>query len=121
MKAIYLGDFDPEQKYPLIKSGSYYDGFDVSDELAEQIKKLDIIVGAYNKEYYSGDAFVLFRDNEKLYEVNDYHCSCNGLENWEPEETTKDSLLRRIPKQGNYHYGVWGNFKGELSKIINLL
>jgi len=46
---------------------------------------------------YDGEAFVLFEQDGKLYEVNGSHCSCYGLEGqWEPEETTIDTLLYRI-------------------------
>ena len=65
---------------------------------------------------YSGYAFVLFRKDAKLYEVNDYHCSCYGLRDWDPEETTKEALLLR-----DDDYGVWEVFGDELKEIIRKL
>lgn len=94
----YFGEFDGPKKYPLlnnIKDGDY-DGFDVDNETAIEISKLNIIVAIYDKDSYEGQAFVLFEKDGKLYEVNEYHCSCNGLENWEPEETTKKALILRF-------------------------
>lgn len=119
-KSIYLGEFDSKQEYPLIRNmeNGYYDGFDVSPLQAIEISKLDIIVAAYNHESYEGDAFVLFRKDGKLYEVNDSHCSCNGLDGWEPEETTKEALLTRFD---GWQYGLWKQFENELKEIIENL
>jgi hypothetical protein len=57
----------------------------------------EILVHYYSYEDYSGEAFVLFRRDGKLYEVNGSHCSCCGLEGqWGPEETDVKSLLHRV-------------------------
>lgn len=116
MSKIYFGEWDNDQKYPLIKSNGYYDGFDVDNLTAIEISSIEIICAAYLTEPYSGDAFVLFRKDGKLYEVNDSHCSCNGLQNWNPEETIKEALLKR-----NYSYGVWEHYGKELREIISKL
>ena len=55
----------------------------------------EILAAYYAYEDYSGTAFVLFQRDDKLYEVNDGHCSCNGLEDWSPEETTWAALALR--------------------------
>lgn len=61
-----------------------------------------IIVAAYEYEDYSGDAFVLFVRDGKLWEVHGSHCSCYGLEDqWAPEETNIDALKMRLEK-GDY-------------------
>ena len=65
-----------------------------------QVKALppeeDIIVAAYGCDDNSfGDAFVLFKRDDKLFEVNDSHCSCEGLGNWNPEETTAHDVVIR--------------------------
>lgn len=58
---------------------------------------IEIILASYGTENYAGDAFVLFRKDGKLYEVNGSHCSCYGLEGqWKPEETTVESLQHRL-------------------------
>ncbi|SRR5260221_255183 len=55
----------------------------------------DIIYAGYTYEWYSGNALLVFTKNGKLYENNDSHCSCNGLERWNPEETSVSALLMR--------------------------
>ena len=114
MSKKYFGEWDNGEEYPLVKKEDYYVGFDVDNMTAIEISKLDILCAAYDHESYSGDAFVLFRKDGKLYEVNDSHCSCYGLQSWEPEETTKQALLNRSDS-----YGVWGHYGDELKKIIN--
>jgi len=52
----------------------------------------EIIYAGYTYEDYSGEAIVIFRRDGKFYENRDYHCSCNGLESWSPEETTLEAL-----------------------------
>lgn len=90
--------------------------FDINKEIKKEISDLDIICAVYGLENCSGDCFVLFRKDGKLYEINDNHCSCYGLQNWEPEETTKQALLKR-----NGCYDVWEYFGKELKEIINKL
>ncbi len=86
----------------------------------EQWKGIDVILASYEYEDYSGDAFVLFKKDGKLYEVNAGHCSCYGLEGqWEPEETTVESLLHRLNagRLGNDDYA--GNkFATELREVL---
>jgi hypothetical protein len=55
----------------------------------------DIVYAGYTYESYSGDALVVFVKDGKLYENNDGHCSCYGLEHWDPEETNAAALLMR--------------------------
>jgi len=72
---------------------------------ASAIEGAQIIVASYTYEDYSGDAFVLFRKDGKLFEVNAGHCSCYGLSEsdycgdtnsqWGPEETTLEALQGR--------------------------
>jgi hypothetical protein len=58
---------------------------------------------------YDGSAFVLFRSNGKLYEVNGDHCSCFGLEGqWEPEETSVEALLMRPNLDADLRYLLEG-------------
>ena len=54
-----------------------------------KIKDENVIFAAYGLRGYEGYAFVLFRQNGKLYEVHASHCSCNALGGqWQPEETS---------------------------------
>ncbi|MBB4192767.1 hypothetical protein [Rhizobium aethiopicum] len=62
-----------------------------------------VIVASYTYENYSGDAYVLFERDGKLFEVHGGHCSCYGLEGqWEPEEADRDAIIHRITK-GTWH------------------
>lgn len=103
----YFGEFEGKK---------ISDEFDVGEDQEKYIDSLDIICAAYNCETYEGDAFVLFRKDGKLYEVNDSHCSCYGLQDFEPEETTKEALLLK-----GEDYGVWSAYGDELKKIIEAL
>ncbi|MNP96417.1 hypothetical protein D3C85_90000 [compost metagenome] len=68
--------------------------FNISDA---DLVGVEILLASYVYEDYDGSAFVLFRRDGKLWEVNGSHCSCYGLEEcWEPEEATLDSLQRRL-------------------------
>ena len=59
----------------------------------------NILFASYGTDNYSGDAFVLFENDGKLYEVNGSHCSCYGLEGqFKPEETTLESIEMRLTK-----------------------
>jgi hypothetical protein len=72
----------------------------------ERWQNVEVILASYGTEDYGGDAFVLFRRDGKLYEVNGSHCSCYGLgeqnysgdrqTQWQPEETTVAALLHRL-------------------------
>lgn len=59
---------------------------------------VEILYAEYERDDggYEGYAFVLFKKDGLLYEVNASHCSCNGLEEqWQPSLTTVDALLMR--------------------------
>lgn len=62
-----------------------------------EFQDIDVLFASYTYRDYEGDAFVLFRKDGKLFEVNGGHCSCYGLEGqWEPEETTIEALEHRL-------------------------
>jgi hypothetical protein len=79
------------------------------------LSHVEILLAWYGYGSYDGSAFVLFRDGDKLYEVNGSHCSCYGLEDqWEPEETSVAELKHRV-EHGNlgrdeyYDEGIFGD------------
>lgn len=92
----------------------------------ERWKSIDeVLLASYTYEDYSGDAFVLFRKGDKLYEVNGGHCSCYGLEGqWDPEETTVEALRHRLEK-GDLGYEGWREkhnvFADELKQVLDNL
>lgn len=82
----------------------------------------NILFASYGQANYSGEAFVLFEKDGNLFEVNGSHCSCYGLEGqWEPEETSLDSLAHRL-KEGDFGVNDWSdnNFRFELIKFLGI-
>jgi hypothetical protein len=80
----------------------------------EAIEGKTILVAGYLYEFYSGDAYVLLRDNASgaYQEVHGGHCSCYGLEGqWVLEDADPDAILRRINK------GSWG-VEGRLAEHV---
>lgn len=58
---------------------------------------VEILLASYDCWGYGGDAFVLFRKDGALFEVNATHCSCYKLQGqWEPEDTTVAALRKRL-------------------------
>lgn len=85
-EGVYLNLFDNEE--------DVFSSFSVGPADREGV---DIILAWYKDEDYSGDAFVLFERDGRLYEVHGGHCSCYGLEGqWEPEETSLVALARAL-------------------------
>lgn len=85
----YVGLFDDRQ--------SVIDEFFPGEELPDDFPAdEDILIASYDVDDYSGEAFVLFERDGRLFEVNGSHCSCHGLEEqWDPEETTAGALKIR--------------------------
>ena len=88
-----------------------------------EFQDIEVLFASYEYAGYEGDAFVLFRKDGKLYEVNGSHCSCYGLEGqWEPEETTIEALEHRL-KEGNLGNSRYGpnTFAFELTVFLQQL
>ena len=63
----------------------------------EQLENKHFVYAYYSYEDYQGDAYLLFIENDKLYEVDAHHCSCYGLEGqFEPEEVPIEVLYYRL-------------------------
>lgn len=84
--SIFLGEFNNQR--------------DVEKYFAcGSLSNCHILIASYDLGDYCGDAFVLYVENGRLYEVHGSHCSCYGLEDqWEPEETMFSALKHRIEK-----------------------
>ncbi|WP_056683784.1 hypothetical protein [Cytobacillus solani] len=129
MKPIFLGDWAEEntqqQPWNSDETGPLAhlkSDFEIDDQTLEGV---EIMLAFYTYEDYSGDAFVLFRNDSQLYEVNGSHCSCYGLEGqWEPEETTIDVLEHRLNEGSlgvdDYWYGegAKNKFAVELRTVL---
>jgi hypothetical protein len=58
------------------------------------IQEYEILYAWYEYADYSGQADLLLRKDDILYEVHGSHCSCMGLEDqFDPEVTFKEALL----------------------------
>lgn len=87
---------------------------------AKKLEGVNILLASYGTPSCEGYAFVLFKKDGKLYEINASHCSCFGLERqWCPEETTIEALKYRVEK-GTLGHGDWEKnpFKKELLQIL---
>lgn len=95
------------------------------NELKNAIEKysdINILFASYGEDNYSGDAWVLFEQDGKLYEVNGSHCSCYGLEGqWCPEEVSLKEIENRIIN-GTFGKDDWsGNeFKNEIKSFLGI-
>jgi hypothetical protein len=88
----------------------------------EHWKNVNILFASYGQDNYTGDAWVLFENNGKLYEVNGSHCSCYGLEGqWSPEETTLEAIEHRLVKgeMGRDNYSD-NEFAQELKDFLGI-
>lgn len=84
-------------------------------------KDAEILLASYGTPSYEGYAFVLFRRDGKLWEVNGSHCSCYGLEGqWDPEEVSVEALRYRMDK-GQLGKGEWDEnpFSDELRQLLD--
>lgn len=88
----------------------------------DEFKQYNILFASYGQDNYSGDAFVLFEQDGKLYEVHGGHCSCYGLEGqWTPEETALESLKLRLNEGQLGKDDYSGNeFATELREFLGL-
>lgn len=90
--------------------------FDINKE---SLSGVELLLASYTYQCYEGEAFVLFKKDGKLFEVNGNHCSCHGLENqWIPEETSREELIHRI-NNGNLGRGYSNNvFATQLLEVL---
>jgi hypothetical protein len=122
-KIDMIGDFDDiymtEEDYKAEKAP--YANVELWEEkkvsMGKAIKRYEnknILFASYGQDNYQGDAWVLFEENGKLFEVNGSHCSCFGLEGqWEEEEVVLAELENRLTKgtfgQDNYSDNEFAN------------
>jgi len=85
-----------------------------------ELDGVKVLLASYGYGNYCGVAFVLFKRDGKLFEVNANHCSCYGLEQeWYPEETTKEALLHRLNEGKLGDDGYTDNvFRDELREVL---
>lgn len=75
-----------------------------------------VLLARYDDPGYSGDAFIIFKNEGKLYLVEGSHCSCYGLEDqFDPEETTEEVLRMKVE---NTNYGMFNTYKNEILSAL---
>lgn len=80
--------------------GDWTDYESLKDSYPNAPPEESIIYACYTYENYDGSALVVFADGGRLFENNDSHCSCYGLDKWEPEETWLAALRMRTDWHG---------------------
>lgn len=69
----------------------------------EKYKDANILFASYGTDNYSGDAWLMFEQDGKLFEVSASHCSCFGCEGqWEPSEIVLEELANRLKEDNVY-------------------
>jgi hypothetical protein len=112
-KKEVFNDFN-EEKYDY-ESDSYI----IKNPIDEDI---NILFASYGNANYSGDAWVMFEKEGKLFEVSGGHCSCYGLEGqWEEDEILLEEIENRLVNGtfGEDDYSD-NNFKEELCKFLGI-
>lgn len=101
MKKYYLCDWEYSTKDEIL------DEFEFEGDRSE----IEILFASYTYEDYNGEAFLIIKKENKLYEVNAGHCSCYGLENqFDLEETTIEQLEFYLEKGRKFKYFYNGVF-----------
>lgn len=92
----------------------------VEAALADPRYQVEVLLASYAQGGYEGDAFVLFRKDGQLFEVNAGHCSCHNLEGqWEPESTTVEALRHRLEQGSLGREGRINVFADELKQVLD--
>ncbi|MCG8428695.1 MAG: hypothetical protein MI754_15175 [Chromatiales bacterium] len=77
---------------------------------------VEILLASYSSDAFCGEAFVLFKKGDRLYEVNASHDSSDGMVGqWEPEETMVAALRYRLEN------GHLGSPEGGLNLFVDEL
>lgn len=120
---IYISKQDFEATECPISNKEYW--IEKKAKMEQKLKEwedVNILFASYGYENYSGEAWILFEKDGKLYEVNGSHCSCYGLEGqWKPEETTLEAIEHRLTKGQLGDDGYSGNvFAKELKSFLGV-
>lgn len=110
------------EKAPYPNIQAWIENKEKATRLIKEWKGKKVLFASYSYQDYSGDAFVLFCENGKLFEVNGSHCSCYGLEGqWTPEEVVLKELENRITVGTFGKDSYCGNeFNSELRTFLGL-
>lgn len=79
----------------------------------------EVIIAADNQEGYEGDAWIVYRNGEKYYEVEGSHCSCMGFEGqFDPQEYENAELLLAALEKRDYNYGAREKYNEAVKLIL---
>lgn len=104
-------------------AGEVARAFGLSDE---DLAGVEILLASYGSADYEAEAFVLFRRDGQLFEVNGSHGSMDCLakdqwdypqSQWEPEETSVEALRDRMAC--GLGHGNGNNFTKELAEVLD--
>lgn len=113
---VYFGDF--------LDLAHMVDKFTPYDKKTDSpagkaLEGAEVLLASYTVEDYEGHAFVLYRKDGVLFEVNGSHCSCYGLEDqWAPETTTIEALRYRVEKGSSFREA---GLEDAMRKVLDLL
>lgn len=100
-----------------VTEADVFDSFHVNPVKQQNIH---ICFAVYSGGNYEGEAFILFDQNGKLYEVNGSHCSCYGLEDqWDPEEVVLAEMRNRL-LNGTFGICIEEGFNEECRKFLGI-
>lgn len=116
---IYLHDWARPDWKGRDARAALISNFEISES---DLDGCEILLASYGEDGgWDGVAFVLFRRDGTLYEVNGSHCSCYGLEGqWEPEETSIAALIERLGA-GYFGRDIGSPFADELRALLDTL
>jgi len=120
---VYMTEAEYKAEKPPYANVEYWE--EKKTKMTKAIKiyeNKNILFASYGQDNYSGDAWVLFEEDGKLYEVNGSHCSCFGLEGqWEAEEVVLKELENRLTKGTFGKDDYSGNeFHNELKTFLGI-
>lgn len=91
----------------------------------QESKGIEWLFGSYCYEDYSGEAFVIFKRDGKIYTNGGGHCSCNGLEGqWAPQESSIEAVMGylnegTLGRNSSYYQDTYENiFADELREFL---
>lgn len=131
IEPVFLHDFKDKTALDIRVefAGTRWD-YEAKDELQKKIENeklmdgINIIFATYTDENYSGEAWVLFEKEGKLFETSGSHCSCYGLEGmWEPTEVSIEELELRATPGGTFgqdKYGS-GDYRDQFIEMVGKL
>ena len=91
-------------------------------QVIKKWESIHILFASYGYTQYYGNAWVLFEQDGRFFEVNGGHCLCYGLEGqWKPKEVVLEELEHRLTN-GIFGVETHANniFKTELCSFLGI-